>query len=81
MKHPGHMFGGFVSTISKQGMTGRPEEEERANIWGPHISDREERRRCGPKAQTQEGNIFRWGRQGCTGLPGWLGEATAWEGE
>jgi hypothetical protein len=33
------------------------EEEERANMWGPYVSDREERRRCCPKAQTHEGNV------------------------
>jgi hypothetical protein len=57
------------------------EEEERADMWGPHVSDRGERRRCSPKAQTHEGNVFRRGRQGSTGLLGRLGEASAWEEE
>jgi hypothetical protein len=46
-------------------------------MWGSYVSDREERRRCGPKAQTHEENIFRGLRQGCAGLPDWLGEVTA----
>jgi hypothetical protein len=53
------------------------EEEERADMWAPHVSDREERRRCSPKAQTHERNIFQRGRYGCAGLPGQLGEAAA----
>jgi hypothetical protein len=40
------------------------EEEERANMWGPHVGDRGERRRCGSKVQTHEGNIFLRGAKG-----------------
>jgi hypothetical protein len=34
------------------------EEEERAEMCGPHVSDRKERRRRGPKARTKEGSII-----------------------
>jgi hypothetical protein len=34
------------------------EEEERADMWGSHVSDKEERRWSGPKAQAHEGNVF-----------------------
>jgi hypothetical protein len=40
------------------------EEEQRADMWGPHVSDRGERTRCDPKAQTDVGNIFRQGAKG-----------------
>jgi hypothetical protein len=34
------------------------EEEERAEMCAPHVSDRKERRRRGPKARTKEGSII-----------------------
>jgi hypothetical protein len=34
------------------------EEEARANMWRPHVSGREERRRRDPKAQSKEENAF-----------------------
>jgi hypothetical protein len=49
------------------------EEEERANMWSPRVSDRQERRRCGSKVETHEGNIFLPGAK--VSLSGRLDEA------
>jgi hypothetical protein len=49
------------------------EEEERVDMWGSHVSDRDERRRCCPKARTHEGNIFRRGARGARAYrAGWV---------
>jgi hypothetical protein len=49
------------------------EEEERANMWGPHVSERDERRWWCPKAQTHEGNVFRRGAKGARAYrAGWV---------
>jgi hypothetical protein len=49
------------------------EEEERVDMWGSHGSDRDERRRCCPKARTHEGNIFRRGARGARAYrAGWV---------
>jgi hypothetical protein len=53
------------------------EEEERVDMWGPHASDTKERRRCGPKAQTKEGNVFEQRRHRHTGLLDQLGKEAA----
>jgi hypothetical protein len=56
--------GGGEGQRPRKSMAARPdsvawEDKERAYMWGPHVSDKEERRRCWLKAQTHEGNVFR----------------------
>jgi hypothetical protein len=44
-------------------------------MWGPHVSDRGEKRRHGWKVQSKGGNTFSQGHQRHAGLVGRLGEA------
>jgi hypothetical protein len=43
------------------------DEEERANMWGPHVSDRGERRRRGREVQTEGESAFTRRRHGTCG--------------
>jgi hypothetical protein len=58
------------------------EEEGSADMWGPHVSDREERWWWCPKAHTHEGNVFRWGAKGAwvyrTGWVSWRPGKGVW---
>jgi hypothetical protein len=51
--------------------------EEGADTWGPHVSDRGEKRRRGWNSQSKGENTLSRGRQWHAGLVGRLGEAAA----
>jgi hypothetical protein len=55
--------------------------EEGADMWGPHVSDRGERRRHSWKAQTEGESAFMRRRHGACGPARPAGEAAAREGE
>jgi hypothetical protein len=55
--------------------------EERANMWGPHVSDKGERSRCGRKAQTDGETAFTERHHGTRRAARPPREAMAREGE
>jgi hypothetical protein len=59
-------------------------EEERADMWGPHVSDRGGRRRDGREAQTEGESTFERRHHGTRrpARPAWeaMGEEEEWAG-